>query len=341
MDGSHEYVHGEDGQDFLRPIIRTSGRIFTRIDPKRNETSMLIRIRDGWDALSAYLRGDGAEGRHRFKIWVCTAAERAYALEAWRLLDPSADLIPKEEVKKRLICAGKQKKNLFRTFNLGPLHEEPFPNPMMCAKKKLGPLNEGHSEMAMAIIADDRVDVWEKRNQDQILKIAPYKYPCTDEKDKDEIQRMRMVFQNVRSQFYFDLMEQLAPAVRNALTVGCDTETSMQQLQELMKRAISIAPFITQCVAPPPPEVAEVSLKPNDRRSFAETMMVETERPVKRPMPAKRRRNSKMAKKANTQKALQLSQSPIEKVPVDPPVKSEAPRESLMSISTECKPTSH
>lgn len=37
-----------------------------------------------------------AAARRRFDIYVCTAAEREYALEAWRILDPAALLIPWE-----------------------------------------------------------------------------------------------------------------------------------------------------------------------------------------------------------------------------------------------------
>ena len=273
-----ECVSGEEGQDFLRPVVRLPGKIFTRIDPKRHETSMVIRIREGWSDLSAYLRGEGTvEKRQRFKIWVCTAAERGYALEAWRLLDPTSELIPKDEVKKRLFCAGKQKKSLFRTFCLGPLHEQPVPKEILSPKKKLGPLCEGHSEMSMAIIVDDRIDVWEKRNQEQILQVLPFQYPCIETQSPSEIQKMQTVFQAVRSQFYFELMEQMAPAVRDMWKMGFENEAALQQLQEKMKRATSIAPFLNTfaqpTMAPAFPEapvLTEASLKPNDRRQLGE-----------------------------------------------------------------------
>ena len=38
----------------------------------------------------------------RFHVCVCTAAERAYALEAWRLLDPGAVLIPPTATRQRI-----------------------------------------------------------------------------------------------------------------------------------------------------------------------------------------------------------------------------------------------
>lgn len=291
---------------------------------------MLIRIRDGWDGLSAYLRGeDIGEKRQRFKIWVCTAAERAYALEAWRLLDPTEELISREEVKKRLICAGKQKKSLFRTFNLGPLHDTPFPDTMLCPKRKLGPLNEGHSEMAMAIIADDRIDVWEKRNQDQILKIEPYQYPCTKQ-DSSEIQRMLSVFQSARSQFYFELMEHIGPTVREIIQSGIHSE-ALQKLQEQMQRVVSIGPFLTPLTTPPQtvsvtePPIAfdEVSLKPNDRRVIAvpQTVRQEPERVNKRALPPRKRKNSKMARRPNQNRFMSPS---LPQIASDPPRTIEA-----------------
>lgn len=39
----------------------------------------------------------------RFSIYVCTAAERQYALEVWRLLDTQGTLIPIDQRKKRLV----------------------------------------------------------------------------------------------------------------------------------------------------------------------------------------------------------------------------------------------
>ena len=300
-----ECVSGEEGQDFLRPVVRLPGKIFTRIDPKRHETSMVIRIREGWPDLSAYLRGEGTvEKRQRFKIWVCTAAERGYALEAWRLLDPTSELIPKDEVKKRLFCAGKQKKSLFRTFCLGPLHEQPTPKEILSPKKKLGPLCEGHSEMSMAIIVDDRIDVWEKRNQEQILQVLPFQYPCIETQSPSEIQKMQTVFQAVRSQFYFELMEQMAPAVRDMWKMGFENEAALQQLQEKMKRATSIAPFLNTfsqpTMAPAFPEapvLTEASLKPNDRRQLGENRSNKAENGrISLPIIVKRKKTAKKPK---------------------------------------------
>lgn len=107
----------------------------------------------------------------RFRVGVCTAAERGYALEAWRLLDPTMEIIPQEEREHRIICMGKQKKSLFRALHLGPWSEAPLPVDLMCEGQNIGPLVEGASEMPLAIVVDDRVDVWEPRNHDQLVKV--------------------------------------------------------------------------------------------------------------------------------------------------------------------------
>jgi len=42
-----------------RPVLRLQGGIvLTRIDPSVKETSMIMRIRPGWDALRAFLAPD-------------------------------------------------------------------------------------------------------------------------------------------------------------------------------------------------------------------------------------------------------------------------------------------
>ena len=42
-----------------RPVIRLPGGIvLTRIDPLQKDTSMIMRIRPGWDALRAFLAPD-------------------------------------------------------------------------------------------------------------------------------------------------------------------------------------------------------------------------------------------------------------------------------------------
>jgi len=142
----------------------------------------------------------------RFKVWVCTAAERKYALEAWRLLDPASELIPKTEIKTRIICSGLQQKSLLSTFNLGPLNGDPLNSEILDSKARLSTLIEGCSEMPMAIIVDDKREVWVKRNQNQILKITRFNYKDIN-KIEDEISKLMNNLQQIRSNFYFEIFE--------------------------------------------------------------------------------------------------------------------------------------
>ena len=76
-----------------RPVVRITKEgedfetIFTRVDPASAGTSMIIRIRAGWELLKAELTatvgGAAGEGRGalRWDSYVCTAAEQPYALE--------------------------------------------------------------------------------------------------------------------------------------------------------------------------------------------------------------------------------------------------------------------
>lgn len=62
---------------------------------------MLVRLRPAWEDLRCYLT---AKGRKRFEVYVCTMAERDYALEIWRLLDPGSHLIGSKQILDRVIC---------------------------------------------------------------------------------------------------------------------------------------------------------------------------------------------------------------------------------------------
>ena len=68
---------------------------------KIRDTSVLVRLRPAWEDLRSYLT---ARGRKRFEVYVCTMAERDYALEMWRLLDPDSNLINSKELLGRIVC---------------------------------------------------------------------------------------------------------------------------------------------------------------------------------------------------------------------------------------------
>jgi hypothetical protein len=181
--------------------------MLTRISPNAaGETSMLFRVRPGWDSLRDVLEGKtegtwyactslhmllvngfaapvsamsgnnlaaafedhccslwaGVEWQHlmrclpglrgrrqRFQVNVCTTAERQYALEAWRFLDPDARLIPHELRRKCLYNVPnpkERKKDIADAMGLGG-------RLWSSDKEPRG------SAMPLAIIIDDRTDV--------------------------------------------------------------------------------------------------------------------------------------------------------------------------------------
>ena len=80
----------KSGTTIERPVIRLMAdgdqyeTIFTRISPDAESTSMIIRVRAGWQKLKEELtRGveAGAGALRRWDTYVCTAAEEPYALE--------------------------------------------------------------------------------------------------------------------------------------------------------------------------------------------------------------------------------------------------------------------
>ncbi|KAJ6821605.1 RNA polymerase II C-terminal domain phosphatase-like 2 isoform X1 [Iris pallida] len=87
----------------LRPVIRLQEKniVLTRINPEIRDTSVFVRLRPAWEDLRSYLT---AKGRKRFEVYVCTMAERDYALEMWRLLDPEAHLISAQQLPDRVVC---------------------------------------------------------------------------------------------------------------------------------------------------------------------------------------------------------------------------------------------
>ncbi|GMH39886.1 hypothetical protein BSKO_07790 [Bryopsis sp. KO-2023] len=306
-----EPVEGDDGVVFQRQVVRLSEDcVYTRIDPDRSETSMLIRIRPGWQELRKYLVGEGATDRkQRFKVSVCTAAERGYALEAWRLLDPSRELIPPDQRINRVICLGKQKKSLFRALRLGPWSKTGIPRNCMYEGQNIGPLAERVSEMPVAIVVDDRADVWEPRNHEQLIKVRPFlhyrdsfsPHKLPTENDTAEMQRVLNMFQSARSNLYFELQEVLTPHVHKAFVAGVWSDEAENSLLKALDRATSIVPFLSQTYIrpappadpvppanqPPPNPAPDISLCPQDPRELKPKPAAFSTFPKNRqPMPA-------------------------------------------------------
>ncbi|KAG6603590.1 RNA polymerase II C-terminal domain phosphatase-like 2, partial [Cucurbita argyrosperma subsp. sororia] len=140
----------------VRPIIRLQDKniVLTRINPEIRDTSVLVRLRPAWEELRSYLI---ARGRKRFEVYVCTMAERDYALEMWRLLDPEAHLIATKQLLDRVVCVKSgSRKSLLNVFQSGSCHPK------------------------MAMVIDDRSKVWEDKDQPRVHVVpafTPYYAP--------------------------------------------------------------------------------------------------------------------------------------------------------------------
>ncbi|XP_038702035.1 RNA polymerase II C-terminal domain phosphatase-like 2 isoform X2 [Tripterygium wilfordii] len=146
----------DDPEKILRPVIRLPerGTVLTRINPEIRDTSVLVKLRPAWEDLRSYLT---AKGRKRFEVYVCTMAERDYALEMWRLLDPEAHLINSNKLMDRVVCVKSgSRKSLLNVFQDGTCHPK------------------------MAMVIDDRSKVWEDKDQPRVHVVpafTPYYAP--------------------------------------------------------------------------------------------------------------------------------------------------------------------
>ncbi|XP_055812609.1 RNA polymerase II C-terminal domain phosphatase-like 2 isoform X1 [Solanum dulcamara] len=152
-----EVLRLSEGQErVVRPVIRLLEKnvVLTRINPENRDTSVLVRLRPAWDELRTYLT---AKGRKRFEVYVCTMAERDYALEIWRLLDPGSHLINANQLMDRVVCVRSgAKKSLLTVFQNGICHPK------------------------LAMVIDDRLKVWEDKDQPRVHVVpafTPYYAP--------------------------------------------------------------------------------------------------------------------------------------------------------------------
>ncbi|KAK4347129.1 hypothetical protein RND71_033468 [Anisodus tanguticus] len=172
----------DNHQPIVRPLIRLQDKniILTRINPMIRDTSVLVRLRPAWEDLRSYLT---ARGRKRFEVYVCTMAERDYALEMWRLLDPESNLINSKELSDRL------RKSLFNVFQNGNCHPK------------------------MALVIDDRLKVWDEKDQPRVHVVpafAPYFAPQAEGNNSVPVLCVaRNVACNVRGGFFKDFDEGL------------------------------------------------------------------------------------------------------------------------------------
>lgn len=179
----------DNHQTVVRPLIRLQNKniVLTRINPQIRDTSVLVRLRPAWEDLRNYLT---AKGRKRFEVFVCTMAERDYALEMWRLLDPDSNLISGEELLDRIVCVKSGlKKSLFNVFQCGVCHPK------------------------MSLVIDDRLKVWDEKDQPRVHVVpafAPYYAPQAEANNAIPVLCLaRNVACNVRGGFYREFDEAL------------------------------------------------------------------------------------------------------------------------------------
>ncbi|KAH6763969.1 C-terminal domain phosphatase-like 1 [Perilla frutescens var. hirtella] len=179
----------DNQQTIVRPLIRLQDRniILTRINPLIRDTSVLVRLRPAWEDLKSYLI---AKGRKRFEVFVCTMAERDYALEMWRLLDPGSNLINPRELSDRIVCVKSGcRKSLFHVFQDGNCHPK------------------------MALVIDDRLKVWDEQDQQRVHVVpafTPYFAPQAEANNAIPVLCVaRNVACNVRGGFFKEFDEGL------------------------------------------------------------------------------------------------------------------------------------
>ncbi|KAJ3669616.1 hypothetical protein LUZ60_011566 [Juncus effusus] len=182
-------ANNNDGKVIYRPVIRLPEKnvVLTRIIPDNRDTSVFVRLRPAWEDLRSYLT---AKGRKRFEVYVCTMAERDYALEIWRLLDPEFNLISSKQLSARVVCvkAG-SKKSLQNVFEEGGCHPK------------------------MAMVIDDRLVVWEDKDQPRVHVVpafTPYYAPQAETANALPVLCVaRNVACNVRGGFFKEFDENL------------------------------------------------------------------------------------------------------------------------------------
>ncbi|WOH10979.1 hypothetical protein DCAR_0830456 [Daucus carota subsp. sativus] len=177
----------------VRPVIRMPEKnlVLTRINPEVRDTSVLVRLRPAWEDLRSYLI---AKGRKRFEVYVCTMAERDYALEMWRLLDPDAHLISSKQLLDRVVCVKSgARKSLLNVFQDGNCHPK------------------------MAMVIDDRLKVWDDKDQPRVHVVpafAPYYAPQAETANVVPVLCVaRNVACNVRGGFFKEFDENLLRSI--------------------------------------------------------------------------------------------------------------------------------
>lgn len=256
-----EVLPEDGGKPLARPVVRIPelGLVFSRIVADLPHTSLIMHVRPGWEALFQALCPESSpnvpgqySAKQRFEVYVCTAAERGYALEAWRILDPKGLLIGDAQRRNRII-AGKRKKSLADVLHLGSLLDRSG-DIELCKDPRLSldhSLN--NSEMPLAVVLDDRLEVWDHKAQAQLLQVQPFmpRQPAASEGNPAaEMERIKGALVDLRSRLYYGINEILTPAVQSLSTALAKPGASVQDSSLLptvprvasILRAIDLAP---------------------------------------------------------------------------------------------------
>ncbi|EHA8589795.1 RNA polymerase II C-terminal domain phosphatase-like 1 [Cocos nucifera] len=170
-----------------------NGKVY-KVQSEIRDTSVLVRLRPAWEELRSYLT---ARGRKRFEVYVCTMAERDYALEMWRLLDPDSSLISSTQLIDRIVCVKSgSRKSLLSVFQDGICHPK------------------------MALVIDDRLKVWGEKDQPRVHVVpafAPYYAPQAEANGNVPVLCVaRNVACNVRGGFFKEFDEGLLPRISDS-----------------------------------------------------------------------------------------------------------------------------
>ncbi|KAJ9508233.1 hypothetical protein QJQ45_030453, partial [Haematococcus lacustris] len=249
-----------------------------------------------------------AVARRKFDVYVCTTAERQYALEVWRLVDPGNRIIPKDERRARitnvlqvrpctwrraagwgrgLLASSGQKQeqregsaateasgssSSSRSMEGADYCVPTLPglckNSQVCRQKALlstlGLLrspaseavaaglgsskdDEGTGLLPMAVIVDDRQDVWQPCSQPHILQVMPWLYyrdeahrqtgynPSTATQSEGELKRVRDAIVQLRSSVYQSINTQVKPALDLIALHGASEQQQQQNMEGLVE----------------------------------------------------------------------------------------------------------
>eukprot|EP00200_Dunaliella_tertiolecta_P007936 CAMPEP_0202376530 /NCGR_PEP_ID=MMETSP1127-20130417/7007_1 /ASSEMBLY_ACC=CAM_ASM_000462 /TAXON_ID=3047 /ORGANISM="Dunaliella tertiolecta, Strain CCMP1320" /LENGTH=841 /DNA_ID=CAMNT_0048974333 /DNA_START=163 /DNA_END=2685 /DNA_ORIENTATION=- len=272
-----ETAYLEDGSTIQRPVIRLQDGliILTRIDPLNSKTSMLLRVRPGWNELRAFLAGE-LDRKQRFDVYVCTAAERQYALEVWRLLDINGAIIPKEQRQQRIVnVSGGRKKTLLHS--LGVLSSR-------AANKAIslqGEESTASKQLPLAVVVDDRTEVWEDASQPHILQVLPWMF-YRDEAaritkantqvaaaSERELARVRTAILQLRGEVYQCIDQRVRPVMDRFANRGAPQAAQETDMANLLPPLLSVPallmdPAWTSTYGMPRPSIAAMAVFPED-----------------------------------------------------------------------------